>query len=94
MKTTRAVTLVLKPELGERVRLSLTGTVLETTLEGRRRLLGLTSLWARPEPLRVALCADERDSWAWADGWTDALSDIVGGYEVRFIVRGGDRGRR
>lgn len=94
MKTTRAVTLVLTPELDGRVRLSLTGTVLETTWESRRRLLGLTSLWARPAPLRVALCADERGSWAWADGWTDALSDVVGGYEVRFVVRGGARGRR
>lgn len=67
--------------------------VLETSLEARRSLLGLTSLWVKPEPLRVALCADERGSWAWADGWTDALS-VVGGYEVRFVVRGGGRGRR
>lgn len=73
MKTTRAMTLLLKPRLDERVKLSLTGTVLETSLEARRSLLGLTSLWVRPEPLRVALCADERGSWAWADGWTDAL---------------------
>ncbi|MBE2247917.1 MAG: hypothetical protein IAE78_00120 [Myxococcus sp.] len=94
MKTTRTLTLLLKPGLDERVKLSLTGTVLETSLEARRSLLGLTSLWVRPEPLRVALCADERGSWAWADGWTDALNDVVGGYEVRFIVHGGGRGRR
>jgi hypothetical protein len=94
METTRPMTLVVTPGLDERVKLALTGTVLEATWESRRQLLGLTSLWARPEPLRIALCADEKGSWEWADGWTDALRDVVGGYEVRFVVRGGGRGRR
>jgi hypothetical protein len=94
MKTTRAVTLLLKPGLDGRVSVSLTGTVLEPRWEHCSRLLGHTALWASPEPLRVALYADETGSWAWAHGWADALIDMVGGYEVRFVARGGDRGGR
>jgi hypothetical protein len=94
MKTTRAVALLLKPESDGRVRLSLTGTVQEETAHERRTLLVLSSLWARPEPLRVALCADAKGCWEWTLPWTDALPDLVAGHEVRFVVRGGGRGHR
>lgn len=92
--TTRAVTLLLRPESDGGVRLSLTGRVREPTMQGRARLLGLTSLWARPEPLRVALSADASGSWCWAEEWTEALTDVVGDYEVRFVTREAGHGRR
>lgn len=92
--TTRAVTLLLKPESDGQVSLSLTGRVDEQTMQSRARLLGLTSLWARPEPLRVAFSADASGSWCWAKEWTEALADVVGDYEVRFVFQGGARGRR
>lgn len=88
MEPTKAVKLVLRPGSDGRVTMSLTGGVHESTMEGRRRLLGLTSLWARPEPLRVALSADASGSWCWAEEWTEALADVVGGYELRFVSRG------
>lgn len=94
MKTIQEVTLAMKPENDGRARFSLTGRVPELTAQGRSRLLALTSSWARPEALRVVLSADERGSWAWSERWTDALSDVVGGYEVRFVVRGSGHGRR
>lgn len=84
--------LLLRPESCGLVTMSLTGRVDEETLQDRRSLLGLTSLLVRPEPLRVALSADDSGSWRWAEDWTDALTDVVGGYELRFVERG--HGRR
>lgn len=51
-------------------------------------------MWARPGPLRVAFSADASGSWCWAKEWTEALADVVGDYEVRFVFQGGARGRR
>lgn len=86
---------MLTPGKDGLVRMSLVGNLHEETVRARATLLGLTSLWARPEPLRVALSADAAGSWQWAEAWTDALEDmVVEGYEVRFVSRGGTRGRR
>lgn len=94
MNRIQAVTLAMKPERDGRVRFSLTGKVHDLTPQRRSRLLGLTSSWASPETLRVVLCADERGGWAWSEQWTDALSEVAGGYEVRFTMRGSGHGRR
>jgi len=93
--SSRPLTLHLSPTGHDKhLRLSITGTLSnERTQESRRRLLGLSALWSSPEPLRVALSADESGSWSWAEPWTAALQDVVGGVEVRFVVRGGRRGR-
>jgi len=91
----RPLTLQLSPTGHDKhLRLSFTGTLSdERTQDNRRRLLGLSSLWSSPEPLRVVLSADESGSWSWAEPWTAALEDVVGGVEVRFVMRGGRRGR-
>lgn len=96
MKTpNRPLTLHLAPTGCEkRLRLSFIGTLSdERTPESRRRLLGLLALWCNPEPLRVALSADESGSWCWTEEWLTALEDVVGGVEVRFVVCGAGRGR-
>jgi hypothetical protein len=89
MKTTRAMKLMLRPGSAGLVTMSLTGQLDEQTIERRRTLLGLTSLWVRPGPLRVALSADSAGSWAWSEDWTEALADVASGYELRFVLPGG-----
>ena len=92
--TTSAMKLMLRPGNGGLVMLSLTGTLRDVSTQQRRSLLGLTSLWAQPEPLLVAVSADESGSWAWAEAWTEALADMTGGYELRFVERRSARGHR
>jgi hypothetical protein len=90
----RPLTLHLSPPGSDKhLRLSFTGTLSdERSQESRRRLLGLSALWCSPEPLRVVLSADESGAWAWAERWATALEDVVGGTEVRFVVRGARHG--
>lgn len=94
MKTIRGMRLVLTPVSDGRVMMSLSGRVNEDSPQRRLSLLWVTSLWARPEPLHVALSADAKGNWSWAEPWTEALADAVGDYEVSFALRGGARGNR
>lgn len=93
MRTTLGVSLRLKP-VSAGVRMSLTGTELEPSEERQRLLMELASRWTSPGVLRVALCADARGYWEWSSPWTAALAAVTGGYEVRFVERGGGRGER
>lgn len=95
MKNLSPLTLQLSPTGHDKhLRLSFAGMLSdERTQESRRQLLGLLALWSRPGPLRVALSADESGGWWWAERWTAALEDVVGGIEVRFVVPGSRRGR-
>lgn len=92
--TTRAMKLVLRPGHGGLVMMSLTGKLQDVSIQHRRSLMGLTSLWAQPELLHVAVSADESGSWSWAESWTEALADVSGGYELRFAERRSARGHR
>ena len=94
MKTNRAMKLVLTPESDELVTMSLSGRVKEESIQQRSSLLWLTSLWARPEPLRVVFSADAMGNWSWSSPWTEALAEGAVDYEVSFALRGGGRGRR
>ena len=64
----------------------------ERAQQSRHQRLGLWALWCSPEPLRVAPSADELGSGSWAEQWTCALEEEVGGLEAR-LVPGGRRGR-
>ena len=94
MRTTRAMTLMMRPESDGRVSLSRTWREHRPLLRDRMRLLWLMSPWTRPAGLRAALSADELGSCGGAQTWTDAPADVVAGGEVRFAVRGGVRGDR
>lgn len=92
--TTSATKLALRPGHGGLVLMSLTARLQALSAQHRRSLMGLTSLSAQPELLRVAASADESGSWAWAESWTEALADVTGGYELRFAERRSARGHR
>ena len=89
------LTLRLSPKGRDKrhLRLSFAGLLSgEMTVERRRRLLGLLSLWTQPEPLRVAIFADAWGSWEWAEEWTDALKDVASGFELSFVAHEVRRG--
>jgi len=94
MKTIRTMKLVLTPVNDGLVTMSLSGRVSEETAGRRSSLLWVTSLWARPEPLRVVFSADAMGNWSWSAPWTEALAEGAPNYEVRFALRGGARGHR
>lgn len=94
MKAIREMKLVLTPVNDGQVAMSLSGHVSEESIGRRSSLLWLTSLWVRPEPLRVVFSADAMGNWCWAAPWTEALAEGAVDYEVRFAWRGGARGHR
>ncbi len=93
-KLTRPVTLRLITTGHEKyVQLHFTGLLSdEMTSPRRRRFLRLASLLAWPAPLRVAISADESDSWDWAEDWTRALEELKTSLYLRFEVREGRHG--
>jgi hypothetical protein len=94
MKTNRAMKLVLTPVSDGLLTMLLSGRVNEEAIQPRSSLLWVSSLWARPKPLRVVFSADAKGKWAWSAPWTEALArETVGDYEVDFALRGA-RGSR